>query len=141
MSTTQPVDLATISTETVNQILEWTKSTVDFAKEQAPLICREIILWGQMECLFWILVGLIVGGLLSLVCFELGNHESKESEKLEDGYKKKSSESFAGVCYLASFVFAALGIIMVLNNLYWLIYIYFAPRLYIIQTLSEFLKK
>jgi len=115
---------------------EWVNGAKEFVVEQAPLICQEIIRKGQVYHSVMIGVGVFlfltyIIYLLKILPFVKGQ------EKVAPSYNKG----------LPTFLFCGLpgligvgGLILLVVNLYFLLYISLCPRLYVLGELSDIIK-
>jgi len=58
-----------LSKETVTELISWVRSAKDFAEEQAPLVCQEVLTWGKVSSISGMCIGsffLITGIILFL---------------------------------------------------------------------------
>ncbi len=118
-------------TSTINGL----KSAKDFAVEQAPLIVQEYIHWKIAESITYMSMGLI---FIVLSIYFIRLFQSKCKEYKENG-KDLTESAWPGliIISIAGFI---LGIPMFFINLHELLYIGFAPRIYVIEHLVELVK-
>lgn len=111
-----------------DQLLDWLKDGGNFVKDQAPLICQEIVKFGQIIHLT-AAISFFIMAILSIVvfCFCI---------KL---FKKTREEDF-----ILGVVMSSLGIIgftiPAIYNVYMFIMTIYAPRLYLISELKDLFK-
>ena len=123
MSTLATTDWSKLSGEAVKEVFEWIKGAKDFVAEQAPMLVNEVISWG-----FWshFVIGSIafIFFITTIVCF------FKSVKGLMSG-----EPYIAGI--IVSFIIGGIALGMALYNLYMCLYVYFAPRMYLIEYFKE----
>lgn len=108
--------------------LEYIKSAEEFAIEQAPLVIQEFYHWCFWSHLFLLLIG-ATGLLVFYKSFKWGYDNYVDS----DADFPMGVEIISGVFWLASLT-------MFIHNLYGLIKVWVAPRVYLITYISEMIK-
>lgn len=120
--------------ERLDEILEWAlgalKSAGDFTMEQAPIVVQEFYMWCTASHIFWAVFGLILILLAAYLKRWASGHNKHGMDFIEDS---------DGGIYLPLGVIAFIGTMFLLSNIYNLIYIYVAPRLYMIETVAGYL--
>ena len=103
------------------KLLEWLETTEAFAQEQVPVILQEILTWNFAASITTIVLFLafMTGYLIFLI--------KAEKPLVEEECTPK------GVFTIIGGAVTAIGIIVVIAELYVVIQIYFAPRVYLIE--------
>ena len=112
--------------EIAEQLKAYLEAGGSFVAEQAPLLAQEIVFVGLAQS-----ISAIVGCLLLvLTCgpaaFVL----------LRKFFRDCDKDQYLGVGALLT-VPAGLGVVGLFCNFYWFLNVYYAPRLYVLQTISE----
>lgn len=110
------------------QLLEWLKDGSVFVKDQAPLICQEIVRFGQAQYALFCALGVFLT-LISIAMLLFAHKKLKRP--WPDDFVLTSIFSIIGIIG---------GIVVITCNLYYLLMTIYAPRLYLIQELKEFIK-
>lgn len=114
-----------------DEVFKWLQDSGQFVKEQAPLVCQEAIHWGQVESIFFSLIGIAVLAL-AFFLYKKGRYYLKlKPYPSEDGYM---------FCFMGSGFTAIIGIMIFSINLHHFLFITFAPRLYLLEQIKEILK-
>ena len=114
----------------INEILEMLKSGIDFASEQAPIFIQEILTYAIYEHSIKALL-FIVMSLIALYVM-LGCKYSHEKESIYDFTEWGLGRFIAG---FTSMVF----IILSVHHVVQVVKVTIAPRLYLIETISNLL--
>ena len=134
MSRTVELDKQTaseVSTEALRQLVEWMKQTGEFVKEQSPLLAQEIINVGYLSYGFTLLVMTVL-----FVAFVYTTRYCWSKSDLHDedtvGWQIGFALSLMGIAgFLAGVCF----------NIYGLISLFIAPRLYILEQVAKIIKQ
>lgn len=116
--------------ESAEKLLDYVEQTGDFVVEQAPLVVQEMITWGITHCVFWIIIVSIVLLPIIAICgyfFRIGVKDDWDVDYCIP------SGMVGGVSLIFWFLVIA-------SNIYDLLYIYFAPRLFILDQLKGLIK-
>ena len=119
-----------VLSEVVKKALIVAKKTGEFAIEQAPLLLQEFYNWHICSSIFFIILGIsfiIIG--IRLPYFWLDKEERNWDFKYLNRYGDEGAIS-AWFCFgIGSIV----GIVMLIVNIYDLVFILVAPKLYLIE--------
>jgi len=117
--------------EQTEQLLEYVRQGVDFTKEQAPLIVQETLRWGVADAQ----MGIALFTLLSLVCLisVICAFRSKQVDRYNDWHPARAIALFLSVVGLTFFVPA------IVINIWTLVQIHVAPRVYLLEHLPKLL--
>lgn len=116
--------------QNINEAIDWLQQTggaiQDFAAEQAPLYCREVVLWAFWEGVSWTSLGLIVSIVISVLLF-------RNRKWLKSEYDDVSPAGF----FIPVFgtVAIAVGLLVAAFNVTIVIKAKVAPRLVIVEHL------
>lgn len=117
--------------KTVNETLIKSINAVDqsisWMSGQIPDIIHQFLLWSIVSCSFYVILGLIIS-ILSIFGI-------KKSLKFFD-----SSEEHLIPLGMCSFFGLFVGVLMILINVYKLLFIYVAPKIYVIKYTASLLK-
>lgn len=120
----------------LDKINDWTEKASSFAEEQTPLIVKEIITWGLVEKLYYMTVGILVilaGYFLYRIFKKLAiNHIAPGTDWTESEFSAPAIIFLICGCLIGS--------ICIFCNLYDFIYIYLAPRLYVIDYVAHLVR-
>lgn len=122
-------------------LLESAREAKDFAMEQAPLVCKEIVYWGIAYHGYHVAVGIFFFILAFILLICRGKEKSFKNVSFEDKYGHLDGSGFLWLG--RSF----LGVLCVIIGMNWFVHIeslikaYFAPRLFIIEYLMNFVGK
>lgn len=114
-------------TEVTAKLLSYVEATEGFVVKEAPLVAQEILNRAYFTGVYYLVVGLllILGGVLAL----------KYARRLWDLGVEAENIGFLLLCTTTAGWIG--GTLMVVYNLYNLIYVYVCPRLVIISFLKE----
>jgi hypothetical protein len=120
------------------ELLSWVQSGVDFTAEQVPLLVEEVILWGIAENALWVLIFGTIAGVAGFISRKFWNAWGKWSKK-----KGNTDDEEAGCCagFIVCAAISLLFSIFSLSHLITAVQAYVAPRLYLIEYLTELSKK
>ena len=123
-----------------DSVENWLESGAGFVGEQVPLIIDEIIWWGLASHSF---LALLFAGIYG-VCWYVGHRANKFFIKSSIEYEKNKSKSLQTDCewgmagwILGKYV-GLFWLIFVFTNLYQVVFILCAPRLYVLEQVKEF---
>jgi len=141
-ATTQPVieKLSGMGVEALQEVGSWVKGLKDFALDQAPALCQEIVRYGLVKYIVCFVVSLIlfvVGIWLWKKSWNLGDVEAKKARESGDVAEARACENFAFAGMLFSVFAFILGVSTGLYNLFCVFSIWFCPRLYIIEYIKS----
>jgi hypothetical protein len=111
--------------EVINESLNVIKNSKDFVVEEAPKVVKEYLKWKFAVSIFWICFGVFI-----LLFFSI----------LGTVWLKSQDPDFNLFGFLSVFISLIWGLPVIFTNVYELIYIVFAPRIYLIQHLVELVK-
>lgn len=138
--------LETVLSELVKKAIDVAEKTGEFAMEQAPLLLQEFYKWHIAKSIVFILIASTIFIFSKYISNLFGEKEpfkwirnagysfssEEESVLIRGRYYKKNSDS-----YIGAIVFRYLGIIIFLiiffTQLYKIIFITIAPKLYLIE--------
>lgn len=103
---------------------------VEFGKQQIPDIINQLLMWKMAESGVWLVFGLI---FLTVGMF-FSNHYYERLEELEGGMGM-------AVRIIGSFISLLAGSIMIVRNLLDVLYIWLAPKVWLIEYGAELVKK
>lgn len=114
----------------VQQLMGYLNSSVEFVKEQAPEVIRQYLQWAFWSDLITIILCVIVIGAVSLLIRSI-IVKSNRNEDVDEG-----------LCVIA--VFGGIGslfcTVTAIINIYDIIQITVAPKVYLLEHLAKFLK-
>ena len=120
--------------EVVKESIALLKTTKDFVVAEAPKVVKEFMYWRMAQCFFWIGVFAILIVLAQVGAWRLKAYDKRQGNKSFNS----SSEPFPFVLrWVLTPVFLILGMG---PNIYELIYINVAPRIYLIENLAHLIK-
>lgn len=119
-----------VLSEVVKKALVVAEKTGNFVIEQAPMLLQEFYAWHIWSAVFFILLGIsfIIGGI-RLPYLWL----SKEENNWDYKYFKKYGDEGVIIAWFSYGIGLLIGIIMLICNIYDLVYILVAPKLYLID--------
>lgn len=103
---------------------------VEFGKQQIPDIINQLLMWKMAESGVWLAFGLI----FLIVGMFFSNHYFERLEELEGGMGM-------AVRIIGSFISLLAGSIMIVGNLLDVLYIWLAPKVWLIEYGAELVKK
>ncbi len=128
--------------QTGEAVKEGASQTIDFAKEQVPLVLQEIVRAEILQHVMWI------GGLLCVISVLLllarmfskaARGEDGWALAVKDRYDFDRGDAF-GFAITLRLVGAGIFVIAVLPNIYGALYAYWFPRLTIMEYVSKLVK-
>ena len=121
------IDWEKVSKEALEKALAWIEAGSEFVTEQAPLVIKEILFWGIVSHGFWVALGLLF--LCGLVTFIVKYKNIDHWKSCDDpAFCRGFLVTLASVGSAASFIVTAV-------HVHGLLYIWAAPRLYLISEL------
>lgn len=118
------------------ELLAWAKSGSGFVTEQIPLLVKEIIRWGLAEKAIYCSIGIILLSLGIILFRYLHTHRSWLRQALNSYNEDVPAMSLCILTLAANLV----GALIFFINLHDFIKILVAPRLYLIEYLSQLVK-
>ena len=113
----------------LKKAIELAEKTGDFAIEQAPLILQEFYVWKTTSYILGVLLGLLIISLPFIIILFLKKTEEEagyqEVKILGRVFEDSTLIPICGLCIIGLFFF--------MLNLYYLIYITVAPKLFLIE--------
>lgn len=103
---------------------------VEFGKQQIPDIINQLLMWKIAESGVWLVFGII----FLVVGLFFSNHYYNRLEELESGLGM-------AVRIIGSFISLLAGSIMIVRNLLDVLYIWLAPKVWLIEYSAELVKK
>ena len=136
-----------ISTELQKQLLDVVEAAkkvgadiYNFAKAQAPELVKEIIQWGIAYNLFWVVMGIVGGVFLYFIFKKMLAYIKKNKDAVYDsGDINGSHAAVFGFCVVL-FVIGIFTLVSFFGHATPLLKAIFAPRLYLIDYVSEVIK-
>ena len=132
--------------ELIKKAIEVAEKTGEFAIEQAPLLFQEFYMWHIAKAFMFICVGIAVWIILRFISNLFGSKESfkwirnkgysfeeeEDSVLIQGKYYRKGSDNYIGAMI---FKYAGLIIFSIIffANLYKILFITIAPKLYLIE--------
>ena len=119
-----------VLSKVVEKALNVAEKTGDFVIEQAPLLLQEFYAWHICSSIFFIILGIafiIIG--IRLPYFWL----DKEERNWDFKYLNRYGDEGAISAWFCFGIGAIVGIIMLIVNIYDLVFILVAPKLYLIE--------
>ena len=114
--------------ELLKFLIETLKETKGFVYEQAPEIAKEIIIKGVIYHSFLLLLFIILSCIFGVVAYYCWKD-----------YRQTKDDDPLLITVSAFFLLASLLVSMA--NVYWLLIIYFTPKLYLLREIAFILKK
>ena len=111
------------------------EKTGDFIIEQAPLVLQEFYLWHTATSIFYIILGLffIISGIYIPILW-INSYNAENGKNYDYKY---FNFGYGDGCVVIAWVYFAIssliGIITVFVNIYTLVFILVAPKLYLIE--------
>lgn len=119
-----------------NELLEWVRSGKHFVAEQVPLLVQEIIRWGIAEhCIFLFISVLLIGAGLIAVRYWINN-----KVWVQQTLDNPLTEGRGIAVILAAILPTVFGIFAFFINCWCLAKILVAPRLFLIEYMSNIVK-
>ena len=114
--------------EIVHDTISVLKDAKNFVLDQAPKVIKEFLVWRMTQCAFWLVFGLLLVGLTFIASWRIVVNT------------KPGSEERALATVLRWAVAPLLFFAFVGPNVYEMLYIYLAPRVYLIENVAYLLK-
>lgn len=119
--------------EIIDKLQIYVENAENFAADQAPQLLQEIIYWGIIENSIDAFIGLIVLSICSYaVYYFFTKYPTADDEEQEVAY-------VFGI--IVSSTASIISFCVTLAQLQMVLYIYFAPRLYLIDRISDIARK
>ena len=127
--------LAELGTKALEELGNWVSSTKDFATEQAPMFCQEIVRRGQIYHGVWIAACVAILAVYIVWIWTLRRNWTKWTGAIYDG-EMVCGMFGVGLPSLAA-IAATIGLF---DKIYKLAYITYCPRLYIVEQIMKLAK-
>jgi hypothetical protein len=114
----------------VGKSIEIAEKTGEFVVDQAPELLKEFYNWHIATCIFFIVFAIfivIIGRILPTGWL------SKEKDYYDTNFFGRHGDEGAVVGYAVFFVCSLIGLIMFFTNIYDLVFILVAPKIYLIE--------
>lgn len=121
--------------EAINQLVEYLNKGAGFVEEQAPLVVNEILNYDWYFYSAAIVIQILISLLCGLVALML--FTNKNLERMRQGDDSAAGRAMIGFCNL--FICVGLWPAIIINN-FSLFKMFVAPRLYLIERLSDLIK-
>jgi hypothetical protein len=122
--------------EVVQQSIALLKQTKDFVVAEAPKVIKEFMYWRMAQCFFWI--GIFA---LLIIMAQFGAWRLKVLEAKSRADKNRSTIDTEPFPFILRWVLTPCFIVLgMAPNIYELIYINVAPRIYLIENLAHLIK-
>lgn len=121
---TEVSDTRTIVNSFLTELLEFSKDAGAFAKEQVPLVLKEYIYWGIASSIVWMLPFLAMMYFVPRIW----------------RWGAKEAEASGGLSVFLSFCYLTIGLAGFIYNLLDMTKAIVAPRVYLIETISNLIK-
>ena len=119
-----------IKQQAAQELLNWMKAAGDVVKEQAPATVHDMLT-----------AGYITNSLTLMVCVILTSGLGYRSYRMiRYAIEHDDAGGYSGTTGLVASGFALLSLVFLLDSLYGLLIIHFAPRVYILEQLSALAK-
>jgi len=117
-----------VADQIVTTTIATLKDAKTFVMAQAPQVIKEFLVWRMTQCAFWFGLGLFLVGLVMLGSWRLRASDPKgPAPRFVSGMLR---------WFVAPFLF----IIFCAPNIYEMLYIYLAPRVYLIENVVHLVK-
>lgn len=120
-----------MSVETLDKLQQYLSGAEQFAQEQIPALYNEIIMWGMAKHIFYFSIFFTIAFTLFLIGVYLIRIKDQWTDS--DGLQ---IQRFIGCMLQLNLLFTFPAMCA---NLYEIIHIYFAPRLYVLEQISQLL--
>lgn len=117
----------------LDELKRWVESTTDFMSTQVPLVVDEIITWGLAKYIFATVICL---PFLILLIHTLKTRSKVDWED-SSGYGQPTGSQ---VFWVIKAVLGLAGSIIFCVHVYHALFVWFAPRLYVLEVLSDLVK-
>ena len=125
-----PDSIQSMSVEAFKILLNNLTNVKDFVLEQAPDICRQIVVFGFASHIAYIVIALIVMTISCVAFSKCSKYSLDKSMSPDDAFG-----CFLGACIAGCFVIACF--VSICNDAITLIKIIVAPKLYLIQYIMD----
>lgn len=114
----------------LDELQSWISTTKDFVTEQAPLVVQEIINWGMAQHVVWMIIFAfpVTVGIFGL----------RKRAKVD--WTAHSDITAEQAWCTIKLIIGGIGFIGFFVNVYWFCYVFFAPRLYVLDYLRDLIK-
>ena len=136
MSDVAKTDWNTLGKSAVNEVLEWAKGAKEFVAEQAPELVQEVLAWGFWSNLIWAAVAAVIAVVMTIITVKL----IRFALTSWDHIYSKDLEFPVVVGYIISGIAAVVFAISSCCAVYNTFYIAVAPRMYLIEYLTDLTK-
>jgi len=111
-----------------------------FVMEETPKVIREFMMWRLFQCIFWIgLFGFLIVVVL-VGAYNINKHSLEEKERQGKAYDV-DEDGWRLMAIVMRYVVSPIMFCLFIGpNIYEIIYIYVAPRIYLIENLAYLIK-
>ena len=122
--------------EILKKGLETAEKTGNFIVEQAPDLIRQLLIWKTVEYSVYVILGIS----LIIYFYRWTKKVAKEMKENEDDFEDYLMGSISNIFIaLGQITFLIIGMILIAENLQYLIQIVFAPKIYLIEYSAKLL--
>ena len=122
--------MAEIITKAVSSV----EAAGSFIVEQTPDVIKQLLTWKLTEALFFVGLGVVIG-LLSIPFFKLGKYFGAQG-RIDNNNDDVQCFLFYALTCICVFI----GIVMFFVNMHTVLYIWMAPKVYLIEYASHLAK-
>lgn len=131
----------------LDEIQKWVESGKEFVMDQAPMVVHEMIMWGLSRNVFWVVLMLFFIILLVSLWIYVGKLPKLAEEKDSKGSYKMTADmrdTYVGT-WIAARIISCMGTLLCFSMMavaiYDFLFIWFAPRLFILNELATLAAK
>jgi hypothetical protein len=121
------MDKSSLTEQLINDLLTSLRSTKEFVLAQAPDVVKQILTWNLWVHLIWIIFGFAVG-LFGVIFF--GHLRKSKREGCDERF----------MCGIAQLAFCIAFAVIFMSNIFEVVQILVAPKLYLIEYFSNLLR-
>lgn len=118
--------------EILKRSLEATEKTGSFIVEQAPDVIQQLIAWKTVQYSFSVLLGVLLGFIVFKIIKNIGIKMKETGDDLE-------SLLIDNLFILLGLIFLSVCSLVLLSDVYYLIQIVFAPKIFLIEYAANLL--
>jgi hypothetical protein len=120
--------------EIITKAVSSAEEAGSFIVEQTPDVIQQLLTWKTAEALFFVGLSVVIG-LLSILFFKLGKYYGNKIQPLRYDCSREAEniEFLNFFFYIWSAIFGLSGLIIFSANIHTVVYIWMAPKAYLIE--------
>ncbi len=128
--------------ETVKEVISWVKGAKDLVSEQVPELIQEILAWNFWSNIFTAIIACVVGFCFVVIAHKLKNKVDKIYQKSTEELtpSERGEINALDILRVSSWGVVVLTILFAVKDIYDAMYVWIAPRAFMLDYLKDIIK-